>query len=301
MSQSEPAPIGVIHDIGYRGYAGGRIDQSGVTSALFTHSLRGVFGLGRSARSKVLPIGLYAVMCLPALVLAVIAVVGSNQGLLSEPVLAYTSYAMVLQAAIAIFVAVAAPPAVSLDLRFQTLTLYAARPIDRVDYVRAKYAAMATGLFIFLASPLLIMYVGSLFASFPAGRETIDVLQALVGAELYALVLAGICLVIASLTKRRGFGIAAIITVLVLSYTIVTSLQGMFGHAFDNMNIAGWIGMFSPMTLIDGVQVWAFDVSSATPAGPQTTATGITFFVVTLALIAACYRLLVLRYRTVKL
>src|SRR5690606_19108105 len=150
----------------------------------------------------------------------------AGQGVASQPVLPYTRYAMVLSAAITIFVGVQAPQAVSLDLRFRTLPLYLSRPLGRDDYVQAKYGALSLGLFILMAVPILIMYVGSLFAEFPAGRETGDAALALVGAMLYALVLSGIALVIASATTRRGFGIAAIITVLALSYAIVPALQG---------------------------------------------------------------------------
>src|SRR5690606_38173902 len=128
-------------------------------------------------------------------------------------------YATILQGVLAIFVAVQAPQTVSLDLRFHTLPLYLSRPLERFDYVAAKYAALATGVFILLAVPLLIMYVGALLAELSFGEQTADILLALVGAALFALVLSGIALVIASLTPRRGLGVAGIITVLALSYS----------------------------------------------------------------------------------
>ncbi|GAA4432953.1 ABC transporter permease [Georgenia halophila] len=301
MSQSEASPTGVIHNIGYRGYDGERLSRGAITYGLYTHTLRGIFGLGRSAKSKVVPMGMVVVMILPAVVLAVITVVGSGQGQLTEPVLAYTRFAMVTQAAIAIFVAVAAPQAVSLDLRFHTLPLYLSRPLERVDYVRAKYAALTTAVFILIAVPLLIMYVGSLAAEFDAGTQTVEVAQALVGAALFAVVLAGVGMLIASLTARRGFGIAAIVTVLALSYAVVTGLQALVAFDADNPSMAGWIGLFSPMTLVDGVQVWAFGVEPSAPAGPTTDAAGLVFFVVTLAAVALTYWALSLRYRRVKL
>jgi ABC-2 type transport system permease protein len=302
MSHSEPTPsaLGVIHDIGYRGYDGERLDRRHIRTALFTHSLRGVYGLGRSGKSKIIPFGLAAVMLLPALIIAVVNVALAGQGVLSEPVLPYTRYAMVLSAAITIFVGVQATQAVSLDLRFHTLPLYLSRPLSRDDYVRAKYAALSLGLFILIAVPILIMYTGSLFAEFPVGRETGDAALALAGAMLYALVLAGIALVIASTTTRRGFGIAAIITVLVLSYAIVTGLQGWIGYGAGDPETAGWIGLFSPMTLVDGVQVWAFGVETSAPAAPPDGA-GPVFLIVTLAVVAACYAALIQRYRRVRL
>ncbi|WP_166355817.1 ABC transporter permease [Phytoactinopolyspora limicola] len=297
----EQAPVGVIHNIGYRGYSGPRLGRQAVTRALFTHSLRGIFGLGRSGRSKVLPMGMFAIMCLPALVLAVVTVVGSNQGVITRPPLAYTSYAMVTQAVIAIFLAAQAPQAVSLDVRYATLPLYFSRPLERTDYVAAKYAALSTALFILLSVPIVIMYTGTLLAELPVAEYSSDALAALAGAVVYALVLAGLGLLIASVTARRGFGVAAIITVLALSYTLTSAMQGLFGHGQDNMTAAGWLGLLSPMTLVDGVQVWAFDAQSSTITGPPGTTGGIVFCLVTLAVIAGSYRLLLARYRRVRL
>lgn len=301
MSQSETAPTGVIHDIGYRGYDGARLSRRRIGFGLYTHTLRGIFGIGRAAKSKVVPVGLAVVMLLPAVVLAVISVVGGGQGLVTEPLLAYTRYAMVTQAAIAIFVAVAAPQAVSLDLRFHTLPLYLSRPLERTDYVRAKLAALTTAVFLLIAVPLLVMYLGALAAEFDAGTQTVEFLEALAGAVLFAVVLSGVSLVIASLTARRGFGIAGIITALAFSYTIVTSLQGLVGFDADDLTTAGWIGLFTPMTLVDGVQVWAFDVEPSSPAGPPTDAAGLVFLVVAVLLVVVCYRALVRRYRKVKI
>ncbi|WP_205857097.1 ABC transporter permease [Phytoactinopolyspora endophytica] len=297
----EQASGGVIHDIGYRGYDGDRLGRRAVARALFVHSLRGVYGVGRSPKSKVLPVGLSVIMCLPALVLAVVTVVGVGQGIVDDVPLDYSRYAIVLQAALAIFLATQAPQTVSLDLRFNTLPLYLSRPLERVDYVVAKYASLSIGIFILLAVPLLIMYVGALLAELPIGSETADVMSALVGAALYALVLSGIALVIASVTSRRGLGVAGIITVLMMSYVVVTALQGVVGIDNDDKSTAGWFGLLSPMTLVDGVQVWALGADPSTPAGPPNNAAGVVFVLVTLALIAGCLGLLVSRYRRVRL
>lgn len=301
MPQPDQTPAGVIHDIGFRPYTGIRQGRTEISRSLYVYSLRSVYGLGRAARSKILPFGLATVMVLPALIMAVITVTGANQGLLSEPILPYSRYQIVLQAAIAIFVATQAPQTVSLDLRFNTLPLYMSRPLERIDYVRAKYAAFVTALFIFIAAPLLVLYLGALAAGFDTGRQTADVAGALAGAALSALLFSGVGLVIASMTVRRGFGVAAIITVLVLSYTIVSSLQGMIGHGAGDLEAAGWVGLFSVPTLVDGIQVWGFGAESSTPAGPVGNAAGVVFVLVSFAAIAACDLALRRRYRKVRL
>ncbi|HEY8718270.1 MAG TPA: hypothetical protein VIM26_06720, partial [Pengzhenrongella sp.] len=57
---------GVIHDLGYRHYEGPRLGRRHITRALFIESAKGAYGLGRSARSKVMPMILLGAMCLPA-------------------------------------------------------------------------------------------------------------------------------------------------------------------------------------------------------------------------------------------
>ena len=68
-SPSDSAPAGVIHDLGYRPYAGPRLSAGPVAWSFFRTGLRNTYGLGRSARSKVLPMILLAMMLLPALIL----------------------------------------------------------------------------------------------------------------------------------------------------------------------------------------------------------------------------------------
>ena len=50
----------------------------------------------------------------------------------------------------------------------------------------AKYAAMATALFILMALPLTILFVGALLAKLPFGEQVPDYLRALAGAAAAA-------------------------------------------------------------------------------------------------------------------
>ena len=78
-----------------------------------------------------------------------------------------------------------------------------------------------------MAIPLTILFVGALLAKISFGHEAPDYLRSLLGAALLALVLAGIGLVIASITPRRGLGIAAIIAVLAVSAGIEGAVGGI--------------------------------------------------------------------------
>ncbi|MFI8824161.1 ABC transporter permease [Streptomyces sp. NPDC053431] len=288
-----------IHNIGYRGYDGPRLGRAAARRALFSQSLRGAYGLGRSARSKVLPMLLFAVMCVPALIIVAVAVVTKSSKLAIE----YTQYAIFLQMVIAIFVAAQAPQSVSRDLRFRTVPLYFARPIERVDYVLAKFGAMASAMFILTASPLLILFIGSLLAKMDFAEQAEMLGQGLASVTLLSLLFGGIGLVMAALTPRRGFGVAAVIATLVISYGAVSTLQGI-AYGTDNVGAVKWIGLFSPITLIGGVQDAFLGAPTAAPGGEAAApgaGVGVVYLLVVLALIAGSYGVLMRRYRKVGL
>jgi ABC-2 type transport system permease protein len=287
-----------IHDIGYRGYHGPRLGRAYARRSLFAQSLRGAYGLGRSAKSKILPMLLFAVMCLPAGLIVAVAVATKAKDLPVE----YTRYALYLQAVIGLYVASQAPQSVSRDLRFKTVPLYFSRPIERVDYVVAKYAAMASALFILTAAPLLVLYAGALLAELDLADQTKGFAQGLVSVALLSVLFAGIGLVVAALTPRRGFGVAAVIAVLTISYGAVSTVQAI---AFDQggSETVTWLGLFSPVTLIDGVQTAFLGASSAFPGGhgPSGAFAGAVYLAVVLGLVTGSYALLMRRYRKVGL
>ncbi len=240
---------------------------------------------------------LFVVMCVPAAIMVAVAVATNANDLPVD----YTRYAVIMQAVISLYVASQAPQSVSRDLRFKTVPLYFSRPIETGDYVRAKFAALASALFVLTAAPLLVLYVGALLAKLDFTDQTKGFAQGLVSVALLSLLFAGIGLVIASVTPRRGFGIAAVIAVLTISYGAVSTLQAIAEVQNDGDGVA-WIGLFSPITLIDGVQSAFLGATSAFPGGVgPTNAEGVVYVVFCLGLIAASYGLLVRRYKKVGL
>lgn len=286
-----------IHNIGYRSYEGTRLGRAYARRSLYSQSLRGTYGLGRSAKSKVLPMILSAVMCVPAAIIVAVAVSTKLKDLPIE----YTRYAVVTQAVIALFLAAQAPQSVSRDLRFKTVPLYFSRPIERADYVMAKYAAMASALFILTAAPLVVLYVGSLLAKMDFADQTKGFAQGLVSVTLLSLLFAGIGLVLAALTPRRGFGVAAVIAVLMISFGAVSTVQAIAWQQ-GSTEAASWLGLFSPITLIDGVQTAFLGATSSFPSGEGPSGgAGVVYLLVVLALIAGSYAALMRRYRKVGL
>ncbi|MFE7607943.1 MULTISPECIES: ABC transporter permease subunit [Streptomyces] len=283
----------VIHNIGYRHYDGPRLGRAYARRSLFSQSVRGSYGLGRSAKSKVLPMLLFGVMSLTAGILVAVTMFTHAKSLPVE----YTRFAIYLQAVIALYLAAQAPQSVSRDLRFKTVPLYFSRPIERSDYVAAKFAAMAGALFILTSVPLLILYAGALLAKLDFLDQTKGLAQGLVCVALLSLLFGGIGLVVSALTPRRGFGVAAVIAVLTVPYGAVSAIQGI-AFVQGKEAAVGWLGLFSPVTLIDGVQSAFLGGTSSFPNGlAPSTAAGFVYLLVTLGVIAGCYALLSLRYR----
>ncbi|MEE1754305.1 ABC transporter permease [Streptomyces sp. SP18CS02] len=286
-----------IHNIGYRNYDGPRLGRAYARRSLFSQSLRGAYGLGRSAKSKVLPMILFAVMCVPALIVVAVAVATKMESLPLD----YTRYAIFTQAVIGLYLAAQAPQAVSRDLRFKTVPLYFSRPIERVDYVLAKYGAMSSALLILTGAPLIILYIGSLLAKMDFADQTKAFAQGMVSVVLLSLLFGGVGLVMAALTPRRGFGVAAVIATLTISYGAVSTVQAI-AWGTGSLGAVKWLGLFSPITLIDGVQTAFLGASSSFPgeAGPGA-GPGVVYLLVVLALIVGSYAVLMRRYRKVGL
>jgi ABC-2 type transport system permease protein len=267
-----------IHDIGYRHYDGRRNGRAYVLRSLYVHNLRAAFGLGRPARAKVMPFLLAAIMLLPAAG-SVAAFAFSKQ---PDALFQYASYANIMQVIVAIFLATQAPVLASREVRFHVIPLYFSRPVGHLEFVLAKFAALTTALFALMAVPVTVLYVGGLITKMPdSGEQLLKYLGALVGCVLYALVLAAIGMVVAAFTPRRGFGVAAVIAVYMISAAFVGAVQGI-AEAQTNFTLQGWIGLATPFNLVDIVQVRLLGAQSSSPG----IAPGLTGGAVALALCA---------------
>ncbi len=101
-----PAPSGdVIHDIGFRHYDGQRLGRGWVVRSLLVDTVRGVFGLGRPARSKVTPWALIGILLIPPMIIALSILLTGGHDL----PLSYTQYLDAMQLVVSLFVAGAAP------------------------------------------------------------------------------------------------------------------------------------------------------------------------------------------------
>jgi ABC-2 type transport system permease protein len=241
---------------------------------------------------------LFGIMCLVAAIIVAVAVATPN---MTDLPLEYTRYAIVMQALIALFLAAQAPQSVSRDLRFKSVPLYFSRPIERVDYVLAKFAAMASAIFLLTATPLVILYLGALLAKFDFAEQTKGFAQGMVSVAVLSVLFGGIGLVLAAFTPRRGFGVAAVIATLTITYGAVSTVQAIAWESGSPAAIE-WLGLFSPVTLVDGLQTAFLGATSAFPGGEGPgTGAGVLYLLVVLGLVAGSYGVLMRRYRKVGL
>lgn len=287
-----PARAGAIHDIGYRHYDGPRHGARYIQRSLFVETLRGTYGLGRSARSKVMPFLLLGLMVLPAVVMGIIT---SYVGLTAVPV-PYTDYVMLVQLVVTIFVGSQSPAVMSRDLRFRVASLYFCRPLSRRQYVQAKLAGMTVALFILMGLPVTLLFCSALLAELPLDEQVPDYLRAMAGVAIHAVVLAAVGLLVAALTPRRGLGVAAVVAVLLVLSGMELTVRGL-ASAFGNDTFLGYTGLISPYTLVDGVVTGALGADSSGGQAPPGALGTVLFTLVTVVLLAACYSALVARYR----
>lgn len=294
-ASAAPAPDDVIHDIGFRHYDGQRFGRGWVVRSLLVETVRGVFGLGRPARAKVMPWALIGILLVPPLIIALsILLTGGDQLPIS-----YTQYPSSMQLVIALFVAGAAPYCVSRDLRHGVMPLYLSRPMKRSDYVLAKFAGLSISLFAVVALADTLLLVGALLAKLPVGDQLAGWAGGIVTSAVLAVLLSGIGLVIAAFTPRRGLGVAAIITALMVVSGIVALLVAVADQK-GYPTVASYLHVLDPFSLVDGfaTRLLGVDPANGSTYPPAPLGAG-AFGLVIVAVIGACLGILVRRYRKV--
>ncbi|HET6295719.1 MAG TPA: ABC transporter permease [Kribbella sp.] len=279
---SEPTRSGVIHDIGYRHYDGPRLGRFAITRALTISSLRHAYGLGRTGKSKVMPILLLAVMVVPVVILVGV----ENAMKLEDPPIVPVNYIGYLQPVIGLYLASQAPQLFSRDLRYRSIVLYLARPPRSTDYVLAKLTALTAALMVLIGMPLVILYAGALLAKYDFVDMSKEFLTALATALLVSVLLAVIGGLIAATTPRRGFAVAAIIATLTVSFTAVITTTAILDPDVTMQGAAErYTQIASPFSLAQTLSRFVLrDRSDWMP----TTQQGLVFAAAYILLVAVC-------------
>jgi ABC-2 type transport system permease protein len=315
---------GVIHDIGYRRYTGRRLGRAQIIRALYWHSLRSAYGLGRGAKAKIVPVLAFVIMCLPAVISAVAIARGGTR------LVPYDTYANQLRVVVMIiFIAAQAPELVSRDLRSHVLPLYFCRPMRRLDYPVAKLAAFVTACLALIEIPLLLLYLGTIAQAHGGSAiwaQTKALIPGLLVGLMWAVLLAAIGLALASLSGRRAYATGSIaiyffltwilsgILIAVTQRNVVRSVvvhpppgapgppggpgSGPFvAHVVTQVptTAAHLSGLVSPFTTLDGVRQWLGGTSQGPVPGVG--GYGALYGAMLLVLLAASLGGLAARYR----
>lgn len=282
----------VIHDIGYRPYHGPRQGRWGIIAGLLRHGALSTFGFGRSGKAKALPFALLAMALVPALVLVgIMSFLG-----LSADLLNYAGYQQNISFFVILFVAAQSPVLFTRDLRSGVISLYLARPLGATTFALVRWGSLVLAILAFVITPLVVMFVGGLAAGADLSDELPRWLVAMAGAVLLAMLLATVGAVVSSLTMRRGLAVGGSIVVLFLGLGMTVVLQEV-SNAQGQQGVATWLGLLSPLVLVDAVQHGLGGASSSFEAPPGDVGTTLLMLLVALGLAALGLMLLVRRYR----
>lgn len=253
MATPAPSAPGTIYDIGYRHYEGERLGRPYAVRSLIRHGLRVVFAFGRGPRARLVPLGVGAIVTLPAIIQAAVAAMTNEM----IQVITYSTYFLQMSLMFALFCAAQAPELVSADQRTRSLVLYLARALRRSDYVLAKVAALAIGVFFLALVPLLILFAGHVFAAatpWDAFKAELPELAPIVGTSLMVGILMGsLSVAISSLTPRRAFATAGVIGYFLVVAAVVEILREVIESGWDR-----WLVLLNPFLVLGGFVEWVF-------------------------------------------
>lgn len=217
-----------IHDLGYRRYEGTRVGAGGAWRSLFWQGFRAMFGLGRPAMSKVIPVFVVVVTNLP--ILASLSAASLSQG--AFPLRFGQTFGQQLLLFV-LFAAAQAPEVMSRDQQHRVLPLILTRDITRDGYASARYASVVYALFLVALGPLLLLYIGEIgIAAQPSAafaRMGWKIGPVLALATLTAISVGGAAVALSAWTPRRAYATAAIIGTFLAAGAIATSVDEMLG------------------------------------------------------------------------
>lgn len=292
---------GSIYDLGYRGYEGPRLGRRAAIWALLVHSVRTAYGLGRSARSKVMPVGIAVLAILPSLlalgVLMLIATLGApGEAIEAISPIKYSTLFPMTAVLVFLFCASQAPELFGRDQQMGTLPLYFSRAVSRLDYAMARFLGLYVSLLVLVLVPFLVLVVGRVLVASDLVDGLLDELPSLPAAITVGLIIAGVVgslsSAVASLTPRRSYATVAIIAIFLIPNFAAAMLVGLQTGAFGQI-----AAVLSPADVLDGVNAYIFDVRPENITVRRAGLDGWVYLVAAAAWVVGSLAVLARRYR----
>jgi ABC-2 type transport system permease protein len=291
-----------IYDLGYRGYEGPRLGRRSAILALLSHSVRTAYGIGRSARSKIMPVGLAVIVALPSLLalglLALASILGApGEAMEAISPISYASLFPMIGLVSFLFCAAQAPELFGRDQQIGALPLYFSRAVSRLDYAAARFLGLYVSVLILLLVPYLILLAGRvLVAADPVEgflEELPDVPPSIAITLLTSAVVGSIAAAIAALTPRRAYATVAIIAIFLLPNVVSSML------VFLETGILGQVAaVLSPSDVLDGANAFLFGTLPENTTALEAGLEGWMWLVAAAAWIIGSLAILGHRYRT---
>jgi len=249
-------PGGSIYDLGYQGYEGPRLGREAALLALFWHTVRSCYGIGRGGRAKVAPFTLSGLAIIPAVIAVGISALAAQSGEVGDVLegnspIRYATYHGLVSTLVMLFCAVQAPELLGRDQRFGVLPVYFSRALARIDYAVAKVLGLIASLLAMVVAPYLVLFVGRiLVASDPLEGFSAELpsFLPLVGQSfLTSGLLGAIAMAISAFTPRRSYATVGIIAAFLIPSIVVALVTGTLSGS-----VADWIVVLSPVDVLDG-------------------------------------------------
>ena len=146
-----------IHDLGYRRYTGARRTLSGARGAVFVHTLRTMFGLGRPFKAKAVPLLILIASAVPAFGMATAS--SLSQGQLP---IKYGNYIGAQLLLFVLFLAAQVPEVVSRDQQQRVLPLLLTRDLTPTSYALMRWLGVLLAVWLVAIAPLLVLWISEL-------------------------------------------------------------------------------------------------------------------------------------------
>jgi ABC-2 type transport system permease protein len=294
---------GSIYDLGYRKYEGPRLGRRHAVRALFAHSLRVSYGIGRGGRAKIAPIVLGGIAIIPAIVgigvLALARQMGAPGSVVEDASpIQHDTYFGIISTLVMLFCAAQVPEVLGRDQRYNLLSLYFSRALRREDYAVARLVGVVAAILVFVLLPQAIIFFGLVLSAPDVAAEFGDELAfvppILAQGALISVLLGSVSAAIASFTPRRLYATTAIIVIL----AVVPVVGGILVR-LDAPALARFVALASPMDILDATNAILFDTDSSSDVIARAGLPDVAYFAAAALISAAAIAILVRRFRKI--